>query len=155
MNVFRLDVAVHDAALMEVIYGRDQLLDDMSGFYLVKVLILSHTVKQGATLTHFIDEVDFLFVFVHFDDLADVGVVELLEKFNLFKKLATLTKLEIFLSDNFDGSSNARDSVNSTTYSTQGSLANDLVEIVVILYIVLMRKVELLWVELDTVVLVW
>ena len=45
--------------------------------------------------------------------------------------------------------------MNSTTYSTQGSLANDLVEIVVILYIVLMRKVELLWVELDTVVLVW
>ena len=155
MNVFRLDVAVHDAALMEVIYGRDQLLDDMGSFYLVEVLILSHTVKQGATLTHFIDKVDFLFVFVHFDDLADVGVVELLEKFNLFKKLATLTKLEIFFPDNFDGSSNARDSVNSTTYSTQGSLANDLVEIVVILYIVLMRKVELLWVELDTVVLVW
>lgn len=138
VNVFRLDVAVYDAALMQVIDGGEQLFNDMGCLYLVEVLVSSNTLIKCSTVAHFIDKVDLFFVLVHFDYLADVRVVKLLKKFNLFKKLATLAKLEIFLSHNFDGSSDPRNSVNSTTHPTQGSFANDLVKIIVILYVVLM-----------------
>lgn len=93
MDVLRLYVTMNDAILVQIVHCREQLADDISCLNFVEVEIGSYTFIEGASMTHFVDEVDLLLVFIHLDHLADVWVIQLLQKLDLFEKLATLTKL--------------------------------------------------------------
>ena len=154
VNILRLYVPMHDRLLVQVVHGRDQLANDVCGFHLVESAVINDALVQGATVHHLIHEVDLLLVFVHFDDLADVGVVKALKELNLVKKLATLTELEIFLPNNFDSSRDARDSMDTSAHAAESSLTNDLMQVVVILNIVLVTQVELFWVQLNAMALI-
>lgn len=98
---------------------------------------------------HLIDEENLLLVFIHLDDLADVGMVKLLEELDFFEELATLTKFEVLLTDHLDGASDARNLVDTATDATKSTLADDFMQVEVVLDVILVRQVELFGVELD------
>ena len=105
-------------------------------------------------MTHLVDEEDLLVILVHLDDLADIRMIQLFQKFDLLKKLAALSELQVFLADDLDGSRDARKLVDTAADSAQGTLSDDLMELKVILDVVLMVQVELLRVELNSMALV-
>ena len=154
MNVLRFDISVHNAVLVEVVHGGDQLFDDVCGLDFVELTVHQHSLIQSTTMHHLIHEVDLLLVFKHLNNLADVRVVKLLEEFNLFEQFSSLTELEILLTDDLDGASDARNLVDTAADTGKSSLTDSLMEVVVVLDVVLVAKVELFWVELDSVGLV-
>lgn len=117
MDVLRLDIAVHNTVLMQVVDSREELPDYVGRLDLVEVLIGCYTLIKCSTVHHLIDEVDLLLVLVHLNDLSDVGVIQLLQEFNLFEQLAALTKLQVFFANDLDGSDNARDLVHGASHS--------------------------------------
>lgn len=105
-------------------------------------------------MTHLVDEEDLLVILVHLDDLADIRMIQLFQKFDLLKKLAALSELQVFLADDLDGSRDTGELVDTAADSAQGTLSDDLMELKVILDVVLMVQVELLRVELNSMALV-
>ena len=105
-------------------------------------------------MTHLVDEEDLLVILVHLDDLADIRMIQLFQKFDLLKKLAALSELQVFLADDLDGSRDAGELVDTAADSAQSTFSDDLMELKVILDVVLMVQVELLRVELDSMALV-
>ena len=103
---------------------------------------------------HFIDEVYFLFVFVHLDHLADVRVIKLFQQFNFLQKFAPLAELQIFLPHHLDGPRNAAQFVHTPSHSAQGTLSDNFMQIEVILDVVAMSQVKFFWIELNSVRLV-
>ena len=103
---------------------------------------------------HLIDEVDLLLVFVHFYDLADVWMVELLQELDLFQELATLAKLQIFLTNDLYSACDSRDLVDTTAHTAQSTLTNRLMQLKVILDVVLMTQIEFFGVQLDRICLI-
>ena len=85
---------------------------------------MSDALVKCTTMHHLIDEVDLLLVFVHFYDLADVWMVELLQELDLFQELATLTEFEVFLSYDLDSASDSRDLVNTTAHTGQSTFTD-------------------------------
>ena len=107
VNVLRLDVAVHDRVLVQVVHGREELADHVCSLDLVEVQIRGHTFIQSASMHHLVDEVDLLLVLVHFNHLANIGMVQLLEELDFLEEFAPLAKLKILFSDDFDGAGDA------------------------------------------------
>ena len=116
---------------------------------------MSDALVKCTTMHHLIDEVDLLLVFVHFYDLADVWMVELLQELDLFQELATLAKLQIFLTNNLDSACDSRDLVYTTAHTAQSTLTNRLMQLKVILDVVLMTQIEFFGVQLDRICLIW
>lgn len=75
VDVLRLDITVHNTVLMQVVDSREELPDHVGCLDLVEVLIGCNTLVKGTTVHHLIDEVDLLLVFVHLNDLSNVGVI--------------------------------------------------------------------------------
>lgn len=141
---------MHNTVLVQVVDGREKLPDHVGCLDLVEVLIGCYTLIKGTAVHHLIDEVDLLLVFVHLDDLSNVGVIQLLQELDLFEQLSALTKLQVFFADDLDGSHDARDLVHGASHSAQGAFANDLMQVVVVFDVVVVAEVEFLRVELDT-----
>lgn len=154
VDILRLDVTVHDAVLVQVVDCRDELFDDAGRLDLVERVVGGHSLVQGSAVHHLVHEENLLLVLVHLDDLTNVGVVKLLEKFNFFEELASFAKLEVLLADHFDCASDARNPLDAATHATKGPLANNFVQVVVVLDVVLVGEVEFFGVELDAVGLV-
>ena len=106
VDVLGLDVTVDDAVYVQVVHGRDKLLDYAGCLDLVKGVVSCHSFVEGASMHHLVDKVDLLLVFVHLDDLPNVGVIQSLEQFNFFKELAALSKLKVLFADNFNCAGN-------------------------------------------------
>mmetsp|Transcript_32566 Transcript_32566/g.85581 ORF Transcript_32566/g.85581 Transcript_32566/m.85581 type:complete len:227 (+) Transcript_32566:1235-1915(+) len=90
-HVVELDVAVHDAMVVAVQHCREHLLHQRRrGLLAVTLAVRLHARDEratGAQLHHNVHP-SILAVFERLDDLADVGVVELLLKLDLFAQRA-------------------------------------------------------------------
>lgn len=98
--------------------------------------------KDSSSEHHFVDEVQLLVIFEHFDDLADVGVVQFLEQLNLAEEGVALAELQVFLAHNFDGALDSRHLVRRSAHSAKAAFANGFVEFVVVLDVCLVLQVE-------------
>ena len=98
--------------------------------------------KDGSSEHHFVDEVQLLVIFEHFDDLADVGVVEFLEQLDLSEEGVALTELQVFFAHDFDGALHSRHLVRGPAHSAEAAFANGFVEFVVVLDVCLVLQVE-------------
>ena len=107
MDVLRLDVAVHDRLLMQIVDGRDELADDVGCLDLIEGAVVHHSLVERATMHHLVDEVDLFLVLVHLNDLPDVGMVKALEQLNFVEELPALAEFEVLLPDDLDGASDA------------------------------------------------
>jgi len=154
VDILRLDVAMYDRVLVQVVDSRDQLANDVSSLDLVEVEVGRHALVQRPTVHHLVDEVDLLLVLVHLDDLANVWMIKLLQQLDLLEKLAPLTKLEVLLAHNLDRASDPGKFVNTASDATKSTLTDDLMQVEVILDVVPMGQVELLRVQLDSMALV-
>jgi len=72
-----------DSQLMYIVYAWDELLEVLAGLFFFQTLMLNNNVEQLASANEFHDQVEVLFGFNNFIDLYNVGVVQLLENFDL------------------------------------------------------------------------
>jgi len=96
---------MHDTVLMQVVDGTEELTNDVGGLNLTELGVCGYTFIKSSTVHHLIDEVYFLLVLIHLDNLADIRVIQLLKEFNFFKKFASLTELKVLLAYDLDSSS--------------------------------------------------
>ena len=102
VDILGLDVTMNNIVLMEVVSSGEELADNVCCLNFIKMLISCYTLIQSTTMAHLIDEVDLFLIFIHLDNLADIWVIKLFQKLDLFEELATLSKLQIFFPDNLD-----------------------------------------------------
>jgi hypothetical protein len=78
-KVFELQIAMNDTLGMKIPHRRQHLLDESRTlrFCIVKVGLYIETIKQIATVTEFLHNIDFVGAFVHLLDADDIRVVQL------------------------------------------------------------------------------
>ena len=102
VDILGLDVTVNNIVLMEIISSGEELADNVCCLDFIEVQISCYTLVQSTTMAHLIDEVDLFLIFIHLDNLANIRMIKLFQKLDLFEELATLSKLQIFFPDNLD-----------------------------------------------------
>ena len=93
VDVLRLDITVHNAALMQIVDSAKKLTNHVSSLDFTELHVHGDALVESAAVHHLIDEVHLLAVFVHLDNLSNVRMVKLLQQFNLFEQLAPLAEL--------------------------------------------------------------
>ena len=139
MNVLRFDIAMHYVLLMQISKCWKHLSNNFRRLHFSKCLFSCNSLIQSTALTHLVDEIEFLLILVHFDNLADIWMIKLFHKLNFVKQLSALTKFEIFLPHDFDGPRNLRKLVNASSHTAECSLTNDFVKLVMVLDVVFVR----------------
>ena len=152
--VLRLDITMHNAALVQVVDCAKKLSNHISSLDFAKLHVHGDAFVKGTAVHHFVDEVHLLAVFVHLNHLTDIGMVKLLQKFNLFEKLAPFAELQVLLANDLDSASNSRSLVDAAAHARKGTFSDLLMQVIVVLDVVLMIQVELLRVELNAVALI-
>ena len=106
------------------------------------MLFIDKFFEDSSAEHHFVDKIQFFVIFEHFDDLADIGVVEFLEQLDLSKEGVALAELQIFLAHDFDGTLDSRHLVRGSAHSAETTFTDDFVEFVVVFNVCLVLQVE-------------
>lgn len=103
-KVFRLQVTVADAELVNVLDARDELLKVLAGHLLLEALVLHNEVEQLASADVLHDQVQVLFCFDDLVNLNHIRVVQLLQNLNFSADaLHILAVFDPRFFENFDG----------------------------------------------------
>jgi len=82
-QVLRLQISVHDAELVQILDSTNDLLEELAGFCLLKLLLLDDVVEELATADELHDQEELLGRLDDFEKLDDVGVADQLEDVDL------------------------------------------------------------------------
>lgn len=108
-EVFRLEIAVEDAAGVAVADGGDELLEELAGLVLRAATVFGYFGEQLAALGELEDEEDLGFGGEDLDEADDVGVTEATEDGHFAGDVVCLVRLgDSRFGDDFDGDARRR-----------------------------------------------